>query len=176
MITVFLNAVNSIVEDSWLMVITEHYLLLKTLHILGVIIFIGNIVVTAFWKIFADLSRNWQIIAFSQRLVTYTDICFTFLGVLLIAVTGVLLAKNYGAYWNVHWIFWGLSLFIASGVIWLVVLIPLQIKLHRIASMFSKSEIIPQQYWIYEGIWATFGIIATVLPFVTLYFMVFKPA
>lgn len=157
------------------MMITSHYLLLKTLHILGVIIFIGNILVTAFWKIFADISQNWQIIAFSQRLVTYTDICFTFVGVVLIATTGVFLANNYGAYWHVHWIFWGLTLFIASGVIWIGLLIPLQIKLHRIANTFSKSEVIPKQYWIYESAWATFGTIATVLPFVTLYFMVFKP-
>ncbi|CEG55559.1 DUF2269 family protein [Legionella fallonii] len=158
------------------MILSQHYLLLKTLHICGVVIFLGNIVVTAFWKVFADLSHDWRIVAFSQRLVTYTDICFTFLGIVLIAITGMLLASNYGNYWHVYWIFWGLSLFIASGVIWVVILIPLQIKLHFMANRFQESAAIPHQYWIYEGLWAIFGTIATILPFITLYFMVFKPS
>lgn len=156
--------------------LSQHYLLLKTLHIFGVIIFLGNIVVTAFWKIFADISHDWRIIAFSQRLVTYTDISFTFLGILIIASTGILLSNSYGAYWHVHWIFWGLMLFIASGLIWMTLLIPLQIKLHRIAKQFNDSKTIPREYWIYEAMWAIFGTIATILPFVALYFMVFKPS
>jgi uncharacterized membrane protein len=56
------------------MVGTQHYLLLKSLHIFGIILFLGNIIVTAFWKAFADFSKDWKIISFSQRLVTYTDI------------------------------------------------------------------------------------------------------
>jgi len=155
---------------------SQHYLLLKTLHIFGVIIFLGNIVVTAFWKIFADISQDWRIIAFSQRLVTYTDVCFTFLGILIIVITGLQLANSYGGYWHVYWIFWGLMFFIASGVIWMILLIPLQIKLHHIANKFSDSKTIPREYWIYETMWAIFGIIATILPLVTLYFMVFKPS
>lgn len=153
----------------------QHYLLLKTLHIFGVIIFLGNIIITAFWKIFADFTRDWRVIAFSQRLVSYTDICFTLLGVLLIAITGPLLANNYGEYLHVYWIFWGLTLFIISGIIWVLLLIPIQIKLHLLANQFSESTTIPKVYWVYESIWAIGGIIATIIPLASLYFMVFKP-
>ena len=58
----------------------EHYLLVKFLHVLGVIIFLGNIIVTAFWKVLADRTKNCTIISYSQRLVTYTDIVFTLTG------------------------------------------------------------------------------------------------
>ncbi|MEN8128993.1 MAG: DUF2269 family protein, partial [Pseudomonadota bacterium] len=46
-----------------------NYLLLKLLHILGGIIFVGNIIVTAFWKIMADRTRDAGIAAFGQRVV-----------------------------------------------------------------------------------------------------------
>lgn len=153
----------------------ENYLLLKMFHIFGVVLFLGNIMVTAFWKAFSDISRDWKIIAFSQRLVTYTDIFFTVIGVLTIAVTGILMAKTYGNYLQIKWIAWGLGLFIASGVIWLTILIPLQIKLHQIANQFKNTQVIPEKYWQYEKHWMIFGIIATILPLITVYFMVFKP-
>lgn len=158
------------------MIGTQHYLLLKSLHIFGVILFLGNIIITGFWKVLADLSRDWKIIAFSQRLVTYTDIFFTTVGVLIIAFTGIHMAKYYGKFWDIKWIAWGLSLFIASGIIWVTVLIPIQIKLHRLANTFKSNTSIPVRYWIYERIWIIFGTIATVLPLMNLYWMVFKPS
>lgn len=145
------------------------------IHIFGAILFLGNIIVTAFWKIFADLSRDWKIISFSQRLVTYTDIFFTTIGVFIIALTGILMAKTYGNYWSVKWIAWGLILFIASGLIWITVLIPIQIILHRIANKFKTHTIILARYWTYEKIWIVFGTIASLLPLMNLYWMVFKP-
>ena len=113
--------------------VMQYYLTLKMLHIFGAMLFLGNIIVTAFWKVFADYSKDWRVIAFSQRLVTYTDIFFTTIGVIIIASTGMLMAKHYGNYLQIKWIAWGLSLFIASGIIWVFLLIPLQIKLHRIS-------------------------------------------
>lgn len=54
------------------------YLTLKSLHILRAVIFLGNIIVTGWWKVMADRSRDLKIIAFAQRQVTLTD----FVGVL----------------------------------------------------------------------------------------------
>ncbi len=41
----------------------DAYLLLKTLHLLGVILFLGNIIVTGWWKAMADRTRDPMIIA-----------------------------------------------------------------------------------------------------------------
>ena len=86
------------------------------------------------------------------------------------------MAKTFGDYWNVRWIRWGLDLFIASGIIWIAILIPIQIILHRLTNHFKNGGLtIPKKYWMYERIWMVFGIIATALPLMNLYWMVFKP-
>ena len=54
-------------------------------------------------------------------------------------------------------------------------LIPIQIKLHRLAAQCGHEDAIPDQYWRYEILWIIFGTIATVIPLMNLYWMVFKP-
>jgi uncharacterized membrane protein len=144
-------------------------------HIFGVVLFLGNIIVTAFWKALADFSNEWKVIAFSQKLVTYTDIFFTTIGVLLIIITGFLMASQYENFLHIRWIIWGLSLFIASGIVWVFILIPLQISLHQLAKQFKTNQTIPDKYWRLERLWMIFGTIATILPLINLYWMVFKP-
>jgi uncharacterized membrane protein len=152
------------------------YQLLKMLHILGSIIFIGNIVVTALWKAMADLTKNPKIVAFGQRLVTLTDFVFTGFGSTLVLVTGLLMAYQYfGDFLKIRWIAWGLGLFMLSGIIWATALIPVQIKQAQLARKFAEDNQIPPEYWRMGRIWMILGIIAIVLPLINLYFMVFKP-
>lgn len=153
----------------------ETYLALKSLHILGVVLFVGNIVVTGWWKVMADRTRHPAIVAFAQRQVTLTDWIFTFGGSGLVVV---------GAYANVYlhdlpldapWLVWGQVMFFASGVLWVAILIPLQIRLARLARGFAGGGAIPDEYWRLNRVWLWVGILATVLPAANLYFMVFKP-
>ena len=53
------------------------YTVFKVLHLFGVILFLGNIIVTALWKSLADRTGDLRIIAYAQRLVTVTDWVFT---------------------------------------------------------------------------------------------------
>ena len=53
------------------------YAVFKVLHLFGVILFLGNIIVTALWKSLADRTGDPRIIAYAQRLVTVTDWVFT---------------------------------------------------------------------------------------------------
>ena len=55
----------------------DSYLWLKTIHLLGVVLFLGNIIITGWWKFMADKTKNPQVIAFAQRQVTLTDFVFT---------------------------------------------------------------------------------------------------
>lgn len=153
----------------------QTYLALKSLHILGVVLFVGNIVVTGWWKVMADRTRHPAIVAFAQRQVTLTDWIFTFGGSGLVVV---------GAYANVYlhdlpldapWLVWGQVMFFASGVLWVAILIPLQIRLARLARGFAGGGAIPDEYWRLNRVWLWVGILATVLPAANLYFMVFKP-
>ncbi|RIH90285.1 hypothetical protein Mterra_00594 [Calidithermus terrae] len=151
----------------------DSYLLLKSLHVLGAVIFLGNILVTALWKVLADRTQNPAIVAYAQRLVTVTDFAFTALGVGLIIVTGELMA---GRWEGASWVGWGRGLFVASGVIWLVALVPIQVAQARMARAFARQASIPAAYWRLAYWWGVFGVIATALPLLNLYFMVFKPA
>jgi Predicted integral membrane protein (DUF2269) len=44
-----------------------NYSVFKFLHVLGVILLIGNVTVTAFWKVLANRSKEARIVAYSQR-------------------------------------------------------------------------------------------------------------
>jgi uncharacterized membrane protein len=66
-------------------------------------------------------------------------------------------------------------MFVASGVIWVIILIPTQILQARQARAFAESGAIPESYWRHGRRWVIWGTIATVIPLANLYFMVFKP-
>jgi uncharacterized membrane protein len=152
-------------RDAWL-----------SLHILGVVLFLGNIIVTAVWKMLADRTQSPPVVAYAQRLVTVTDIAFTATGVVLIIVSGQVMADDFGGVFSgPTWLTIGWSLFIASGVIWLAVLIPVEVMQARLAREFRDSDVIPDRYWRLSLVWAIFGSVATLLPMVNIYLMVFKP-
>jgi len=73
------------------------------------------------------------------------------------------------------WLIWGQGLFIASAIIWVLLLIPTQIAQARMARAFAQGGPIPENYWRLGRRWAIWGTIATLLPLANLYFMVFKP-
>ena len=152
-------------RDAWL-----------SLHIFGVVLFLGNIIVTAVWKMLADRTKNPPVVAYAQRLVTVTDVAFTATGAVLIIVAGQVMAGEFGGvFGGPLWLTLGWSLFIASGVIWLAVLIPIEVMQERLARSFRDAPAIPDRYWRLSRLWAVFGVIATVLPLFNLYLMVFKP-
>jgi uncharacterized membrane protein len=151
------------------------YLWLKTVHIFGVVIFLGNIIVTGWWKVMADKTKNPQIIAFAQRQVTLTDFIFTAGGATILFLAGMANVGIHHMGMSSKWISQGMLMFTLSGVIWIAVLIPAQIKQAKMAKVFAISGVIPEYYWQLNNRWIFFGILATLLPLINLFWMVFKP-
>ncbi|OUR88108.1 hypothetical protein A9Q92_03475 [Methylophaga sp. 42_8_T64] len=153
------------------------YLVLKTLHIIGAVLFLGNIIVTGWWKIMANRTGNPIIIAFAQRQVTLTDFVFTAGGSTLLFGAGIanVILNNLNIMTTV-WLAWGLGLFTLSGIIWAAILIPIQIKQAREAKQFTSKTVISKQYWRREMQWYIYGIIATILPLISVVLMVLKPS
>ncbi|MDN5863723.1 MAG: DUF2269 domain-containing protein [Gammaproteobacteria bacterium] len=147
--------------------------MLKALHVLGAVVFLGNIIVTALWKGLADRTRNPVIVAFGQRLVMVTDIAFTATGAALLAITGTAMAGDYD---HTDWLDLGIMLFVGSGVIWLAILISVEILQARMARIFRSGGEIPPRYWRLNILWMVFGTIAVILPLINVYLMVAKPA
>jgi uncharacterized membrane protein len=145
------------------------YDILKFLHVLGVIILVGNVTITAFWKVFADRTEDAKVVAFGQYLVILCDWIFTLAGIVLIVIGG------YGLAITDAWLIWGQVLFVVSGLIWLFLLVPLQIRQARHIRAFNMSEPVPEEYWRDARLWLIWGIIATVPLVGADYVMIAKP-
>ncbi len=152
------------------------YLWLKVVHLFGVVLFLGNIIVTGWWKNMADKTKNPQIIAYAQRQVTLTDFIFTAGGVVILLVAGMVNVYLHDMSYSAKWLNHGMTIFTFSGVIWGAILIPTQIKQAKMAKEFAVSGVIPETYWKLCTTWNIFGVIATLIPLINLYNMVFKPA
>ena len=150
-------------------------LILKSLHVFGVCLFIGNIIVSAVWKVMADRTGSFPVARFATRLVNITDVLFTGLGVTLLLVTGHLLAGYYGGVLSQPWILWSYVLFGISGAIWLFVLVPIQLKQARLLRT-SPQETIPDEYHRLARIWSLAGTVATLVPLPAIYLMISKVA
>jgi len=152
------------------------YLTFKFLHVLGVILLVGNVTVTAVWKVFADRTREAKVIAFGQRLVTITDWFLTVTGIVLLVVGGygAAMVGNMDVF-GARWLVWGQVLLAISGIIWMAILIPAQIRQAKAARAFANGGEIPESYRRDASRWLVWGIVATVPLAAAVWVMVFKP-
>ncbi len=152
------------------------YFVFKIIHILGVIILVGNVTVTFIWKVYADRTRDPSVVAFAQRLVTWTDCAFTAGGALLIIVGGygMIVVADLDPI-GVGWLFWSQVWFYGIGLVWLFVLIPLQIQQARLVRQFAGTGTIPESYWRLCRYWNIVGIASTTPVVYVLYLMIARP-
>lgn len=152
------------------------YLAWKFVHLAGVVLLVGNVTITAIWKVFADRTGEPKTIAFAQRMVNGTDWVCTGGGILLIVAGGYGMAASAGL--NIvttRWLLWGQILFVLSGILWLCVLVPLQIRQARLAAVFAQGGPIPDAYRNLSARWLVWGIAATVPLVAALFVMIAKP-
>lgn len=146
---------------------------LKIAHVLCACLFLGNVVVSGIWAALAERTRNHAIIQFSNRLVLITDLLFTLTGAIGVVFTGHLMAVRYGGSSAHPWISWSYALFGLSGLIWLLVLVPIQLKQRK---LLQRTTQITREYLQWSRIWQVSGAVATALPLPIIYLMVTKAA
>jgi uncharacterized membrane protein len=145
-------------------------------HILGVILLAGNITITAFWKVLADMTKEATQIAFANRAVIIADWLFTLPGIVLTLGGGIGISlMGQWPLFEVSWLSWSVFWFVVAGILWMGFLIPLQIRQHRAAKLFAQTGDIPETYWRDARAWITIGLIATIPLLIILYLMVVKP-
>jgi len=152
----------------------NHMVLVKSLHIFGACLFIGNIIVSALWKVMADRTKNTATIQYATNLVNLTDMVMTGLGATLIVVTGHMLAQEFGGVLSQQWILQGYILFAISGALWITVLVPIQIKQAKLLKNIEAAEEVPEQYFKLAKLWSLVGTVATIVPLPAIYIMVAK--
>jgi uncharacterized membrane protein len=103
------------------------------LHLLGATMFLGNILAGAMWM--ARLGASGERVAnrYVSVSINVGDVVLTGPGALLLLYNGLVLATVYGGTFAVAWLRWGFLLFAALGVLWLLVLVPLQQHLISLA-------------------------------------------
>ena len=149
---------------------------LLILHILAAIVFVGNIITSAFWKAQADRSGNLEIIAITARSLLRADYIFTGPGIAVLLVTGIWMVGMSG--WEGFqepWLGGSFVLLIITGIIWLAVLLPQQRRMVRLAQEGAAAGAPSPDYRKASRIWSMFGGIATLLPVLILVLMVLKP-
>jgi uncharacterized membrane protein len=142
----------------------------QTLHLLGACIFIGNIIVSGFWKAMADRIDNLEVARFATRLVNLTDAVFTGIGAILLIVGGHAMAAAHGGIAANNWMIWSYAAFSVSGLVWITVLVPIQIKQARL--LRSATDTVPTAYYRLARWWGAVGIVATLATLPPLYWMV----
>jgi uncharacterized membrane protein len=150
------------------------------LHIFGAVIFIGNLIVTALWMTLAERTRKTSVLNFASRVVNNADLTFTLPGVILILLNGLALAVSRWGGWagflGNSWITAALVLLVLSGIVWVGFLLRYQFRLEHLSNEAVESDaLLPQGFFGVLHKWYVWGVIATILPILSLLLMVFKP-
>ena len=154
------------------------YLWLKLLHVLAVVMFLGNIVTGVFWHKHALRTRDPKLLAHAMDGVRRSDRLFTMPGVFLILASGIWAAIQGGfPMLRTPWILWTIVLFAISGIAFGTRVAPLQKQLHALAEAGSKGGAFDLA--AYEKLsrqWDFWGAVATLTPAAGVALMVLKPA
>lgn len=150
------------------------YSFIKLIHIIFVIIFLGNITIGLFWKMIAEKTKDPDKIAFAFRGIIKADRYFTMPGVIIITLFGVGLAMHAKLpILGTGWILWSIILFMISGIVFMAKLVPLQKKLAALAS--DKEKFSWDEYHKLSKQWDFWGYVALLTPWIAVILMVFKP-
>lgn len=151
--------------------------MLLFLHVLGAVLFLGNIVTGAFWKVRAHYGKqDLMAIHLTVKNIMLADYVFTVPGIVLLLIPGHLMAAQLGyslLTWN--WVTASLLLFSLSGLLWLFILLPLQRKMIRFSEDSLKAGRQTEAYKQVSKKWDVYGTIGTILPLISLVLMIWKP-
>jgi uncharacterized membrane protein len=153
------------------------YLAWKLLHILSVVLFLGNITTGLFWAAHAHKTRDGRLIALTFDGIRRSDRFFTVPGVVGIIVSGLAAAMN-AHYPILHtgWILWPILLFSFSGIVFGVWVAPLQTRIARLAQGMDPSGPAWEDYGRMYKAWEIWGFVALITPALAAAIMVLKPA
>lgn len=143
----------------------------KLLHIIGVVIFMGNMIVGPVWFSYAFYSKDAHVLKFAAKLLQKTDLYLTIPGVALTVLNGLCLSAVYGGSqaqpWLLHSIYLILTMWVLS-----VPLVFLQEKLFVAMETEAQNEAKINRLLIQ---WSILGSLVMIPPSIIFYWMVVKP-
>lgn len=154
----------------------SEYLIVKWVHVLSSTILFGTGIGSAFYMLFACLSRDPRIAFFTARHVVIADWLFTATTVVVQPLTGFWLAHLAGFPLASRWIVWSIVLYFVAGACWLPV-VYIQMRMRDTARAAVESGgALPELYWRLFRIWVALGIPAFLSLVIVFWLMTAKPA
>jgi len=150
--------------------------ILLAIHILSAVVFVGNNITSAFWKVRADRSGSTEAMATASRSLLLADMIFTGPGLIGLLVTGIWMIQLTGwERFQEPWLGISLALLVLTAGIWAVGLLPLELRMVRLARLQSNNITSDPAYRQSSRIWSMMGGAATLMPVAILILMVLKP-
>lgn len=151
------------------------YLIVKWLHILSSTFLFGTGIGSAYYMLFASLSRDTRAVAVVARHVVRADWLFTTTTVIFQPLSGFYLVHLAGYPWTSAWIVWSIVLYFVAGACWLPV-VWMQIRMRDMAQQaLRENRELPLLYFRYLKVWVALGIPAFFALVIVFYLMVAKP-
>lgn len=151
------------------------YLIVKWLHILSSTFLFGTGIGSAYYMLFASLSRDTRAVAVVARHVVRADWLFTTTTVIFQPLSGFYLIHLAGYPWTSAWIVWSIVLYFVAGACWLPV-VWMQIRMRDMAQQaLHENRELPPLYFRYLKVWVALGIPAFFALVIVFYLMVAKP-
>lgn len=150
------------------------YFVLKTLHLLSMVLLFGTGLGSAFYKWMADRSGNVAHIAVTNRHVVLADWLFTTPTVIFQPVSGLGMMHVFDLPISTPWIAISFCLYAVAGLCWLPV-VWLQIRMRNMAVVAAAGATpLPGLYWRMARWWFWLGVPAFISMVLVVALMVFK--
>ena len=151
------------------------YVVIKWLHILSSTFLFGTGIGSAWYMLFANISRDVRAIALVSRNVVIADWVFTATTAVIQPATGFYMIHLAGYPFHSKWIMWSVALYVLAGACWLPV-VWIQMRLRDLAAEAARTDTaLPPQYWRLFKTWVALGVPAFAAFVIIFWLMVAKP-
>ena len=149
------------------------YNIWKLLHVLSVIVFLGNITFGIYWKIQADKSKDRLKIADAFKNIIKADRLFTMPSVIALFIFGMGTAMQGNlSLIGTPWIFWSIVLLAISAYAFMTKVVPMQKKILALAG--NEEKFGWDKYNKLSKKWNMWGMIVILAPYLAVVLMVLK--
>lgn len=147
--------------------------LIRVLHILAVVVLLGNLLMAPFWRKRLASLGGAQARAVANRSVRVADLLFTLPGWVVVLATGIVMLLTRG--WQGGWLHLSLLLFLGWLVLWHVLVLRARKAMLVQAEEAAAGGQAPAELAQHERQWQQWSYVSAALVVLILILMVLRP-